>query len=142
MEPKLVEQYVGSGSVKLEYRDYAFLGPESDLAAEAGVCAEEQNKFWRFHDTIFANQGRENAGDVTPARLRAMAEASGLEMTAFDKCVASDRPQQQVAASLAEAKQQGINSTPTLFVNGQQTSGFDWATVQQTIEDALANQSG
>ena len=48
--------------VRFEYKDFAFIGPESIRAAEAAACADEQDWFWPFHDTLFANQRGENQG--------------------------------------------------------------------------------
>ena len=140
MEPQLVEGYVAPGKVRFEYRDYAFLGPESGLAAEAAVCAEEQDQFWQFHDTVFANQGRENTGNITEPRLRQMAEAIGLDLTAYDECMASDRPEQHVEADLAEARQLGVTGTPSVFVNGQKIDWQGWDGLKQEIDAALADQ--
>jgi len=57
---KIKEEYIDKGLAVLYYRDYSFLGPESVLASLASRCANEQNKFWEYHDIIFKNQKGEN----------------------------------------------------------------------------------
>ena len=61
-EPQIIERYVKTGKAKLVYRDYAFLGPESEDAAVAAGCAGEQGKFWEFHDYLYNHQRGENGG--------------------------------------------------------------------------------
>ena len=55
--PTIEEEYMLTGKVKLELRPIAFLGKNSWLAAQAAECANEQGRFWRFHDILYANQG-------------------------------------------------------------------------------------
>lgn len=139
MKPALVEEYVAPGRVRLEYRDYAFLGPESDLAAEAAFCAAEQNRFWRFHHTIFENQGRSNSGNFAEPRLRAMAEAVGLDLAAYDECMASERPAEHVAADEAAARELGIDSTPSVTIGGTEVEFQGYDGLKQEIDAALAD---
>ncbi len=117
--PQLVQDYIATGKIRFEYRDFAFIGEESTLAAEAALCAQEQGKFWEFHDTLFANQRGENVGSFTSARLERMAEIVGLDMGQFNSCLDSRRHQGEVEAMRQEGQSLGVNATPTFFVNGQ-----------------------
>jgi protein-disulfide isomerase len=123
VEPDLIDEFVANGTVRLVYRDFAFLdrgdpNGESQQSAAAARCAGEQAKFWPFHDYLFENQKDENAGNFRRERLDAIAAAIGLDRTAFDACMSGDGPEQAVAAETKEGEQAGVGSTPTLTVNG------------------------
>ena len=135
MKPLLVTDYVQSGDVLFEYRDYAFRGPQAVRAAEAAACAADQGAFWAFHDTLFLNQGAANA--FSDARLKAMAETLGLDTAAFNACLDSGEKLAQVEASLEEGRSQGIDSTPSLFVNGVEVPWQGWETLKQAIDASL-----
>src|SRR6185295_12416732 len=77
-EPQVVTTYVSRGQVKIVYRHFAFLGPESQWAAEASECADEEGKFWEFHDRLFASQAGENRGTFSKDNLKRIGEALGL----------------------------------------------------------------
>ena len=132
-----MSQYVEPGTVRFEYRDYAFRGPEAVRAAEAAACAADQGAYWRYHDTLFLNQSGPNS--FTDARLKQMAETLGLDTTAFNQCLDSGEKRAGVEASTAEAQAQGIDSTPTIFVNGTEVAEWhDFNAVKQAIDAELA----
>jgi len=113
VEPRLITDYITAGKLRLSYRDLLIIGPESHDAAIASRCADEQNAFWPFHDVLFANQAAENSGALTPARLRDMADAVGLDRTSYDACIADPSIKAQVDAETAQGLTRG-QSTPTL----------------------------
>lgn len=140
MKPQLIEDFIKPGSILFEYRDYAFLGEESRSAAEAAYCAADLDKFWNFHNTIFENQGKSNdSGALNERQLRAMAEQTGLDLEAYDACMASDAPNQAVEDMRAEALAAGVNSTPSIFVDGVQVDWQGYDTLKPAIEEALRN---
>ena len=61
-EPEFIEKYVATGDVLFKYVPFSFIGNESFQAAEAAYCAEEQGRFWDYHDMLFLNWNGENAG--------------------------------------------------------------------------------
>lgn len=63
------DEYVKTGKVKFYFRNYAFLGPESITAAQGAYCANEQGKFWQYHNFLFENQGPENSGTFSKENL-------------------------------------------------------------------------
>jgi protein-disulfide isomerase len=131
-------EYGDSGLVRFEYKHYAFLGPESNLAAEASACAAEQDKFWQFHDTLFANLRGQNQGSYSNPALKAMASALGLDESAFNSCLDSNRYRDDVHQQTAEAQQRGVSSTPTTFVNGESISGaVPYIQLRNLVEAAL-----
>lgn len=142
VEPRIVSTYVATGKVRFVYRDYAFLGEESLWAEVAARLADQQGKFWPYHDYLFANQAGENNGSFSLDRLREMARAVGLDMTKFDAGVevsaANALLQQVEPTEKADAEKLGIGSTPTVTVAGTALKGNDWATIQAAIDKALA----
>jgi protein-disulfide isomerase len=138
VEPSLVSQYVEPGKVKFEFRDYPFLGDSATRAAEAASCAANQNAFWQYHDTLYLNQSSANAFSDT--RLKQIAAALGLSTEQFDKCLDSGSAAQTVAQSKQDAEKLGVNSTPSIFINGAAVPWQGWDSLQQSIDAALAKQ--
>lgn len=135
-----METYADTGSVRFEYRHFAFLGAESTRAAEASECAAAQGQFWQYHDTIFANQRGENQGAFRDIVLENFAAALGLDTAAFNTCLDDRQYQDAVQADVAEGRARGVASTPTVFINGEKMDGlFSFAQLQPLIEAALAN---
>lgn len=112
------EEYVESGEVRIGYVHFAFLGPESQWAAEASECAAEQDMFWEFHDHLFANQNGENRGAFNKDILKGFAAQLGLNTTAFNACMDAERYAATVQNETAWAQSVGVQSTPTFVVNG------------------------
>jgi protein-disulfide isomerase len=140
VKPSLISEYVETGKVKFEYRDYAFRGPQAVRAAEAAACAADQGQFWRYHDTLFLNQSAPDA--FSDARLKQMAQTLGLDTAAFNSCLDSGEKREAVEASLAEGQGLGVDSTPTVFVNGAEAPWQGWESLKQAIDAELVKQAG
>ncbi len=139
-EPQLVTTYVATGKAKLVFHDFAFLGQESIDAAVAATCAEQQGKFWPYHDYLYANQGfTENSGAFAPARLLQIASAVGLDQATFNTCIADPATTTAVQQEHQQGVGAGIQGTPTIFVNSKQLTGYDLATISAAIDTALGN---
>jgi len=137
--PKLIERYAADPKVRYEFHPFAFLGPESVDAAMAALCAADQNKFWPYHDTLFANQRGENIGTFNRTSLRQIAQAVGLDMGQFDRCFDSGVKRRDVNDFLMEGRQRGVQSTPTFYINDQQILGAQpLEAFVNAIEQALA----
>jgi protein-disulfide isomerase len=138
IEPLLVAGPVTDGTVLFTYKDYAFLGPESLDAAVAMRAAEAlDGKFWDMHQIIFENQDRENQGAFSEERLAEMAVAIGLEREAFIAELANPEHPEAVQAERAEGEAAGVNSTPSLIVNGELIRGVpQWEELKSAIEAA------
>lgn len=114
-------------------------GNESRRAAEASECAAEQNKFWEFHATVFANQTGENVGTFPDRKLKAIADSVGLDMTAFNTCFDTSRHANVVTADETLARGLGVSGTPSLFVNGTRVQNpLDINEISQLIDAGLA----
>jgi protein-disulfide isomerase len=120
---QLAPQYVDTGKVRLIYRNFPVIGPESEQAAQAVECAGDQNKYWMFAAYLFANQGAENSGVFKAANLKAMAEKAGLDTGAFNSCLDGNKYRSRVQDELATGRQKGVTGTPTFFINGEKREG-------------------
>jgi protein-disulfide isomerase len=106
--------------VRLVYRHFPLdnIHPRARPAAEAAVCADEQGKFWAFHDAVFAN-----AKDLEDADLEKRAREVGLDLAAFQACRKDGRTQAIVERDVNDARAAGITGTPSFFVNGRMLGG-------------------
>jgi protein-disulfide isomerase len=142
VEPAIVDQYVEDGSVRLVFRNLAFLGDESHWAAVAASLAADQNLFWPYHDYLFANLRGENVGSYDLDRLQEIGEAVGLDMDQFREGLQLGNARERFAQIQAEARRDagalGISATPTVTVNGVPLLAPDPATVAGAIDVALS----
>jgi len=123
---QIIDTYVATGQVYFVYRNFPVLdrsgSTESRDAANATYCAADQNRFFEFHDMLFANRIGEGAGSFTMARLEAMAEQLGLD-EAFNDCSREIRYADLVITDTNAALEAGFNSTPSFRINGQSLVG-------------------
>lgn len=117
-EKQIIDAYAKTGKAKFVYRDFAFLGPESEWAASAAQCAREQDKYWQYHDYLYGHQNGENQGAFTKDNLKRFALALGLDAGSFNSCLDSDKYLSYVRKDTAEGRTLGVNGTPTNFING------------------------
>lgn len=140
VEPNLMKDYVNTGKVKFAFRQYAFLGQESTWAAEAAECANDQGKFWDFHNYLYQNQGSENSGTFAKDKLEAIAATLGLDTNKFDNCLDTDQHAKDVADELAAGQKSGVTGTPATFVNGMMVAGAQpYTTFQSLIDQEIKN---
>lgn len=142
-ETQIVQNYVNPGKVRMVFRDFAFLGPESTAASEAAQCAEDQNKLWAYHDALYsakvaddAKGGQEDDGFFSTAELLKLGQQTGLNMTTFTSCVQNNTDANIVAQEKGAASAAGINSTPTFLINGTVITGAQPYSVFQTALDS------
>jgi len=146
-EKQIEDTYVADGTVHFVYRSFGgFIGPESQAAAEAAYCAGDQNKYWEYHDILFANQTGENVGAFADRRLQAFAEALSLDMTAFNDCFNSNKYADRVQQDSVDGTAAGVTGTPAFYftytVNGEEkhrliAGAYPFSEFQTQIEEAL-----
>jgi protein-disulfide isomerase/plastocyanin len=137
--PQLEEKYIKTGKVKLVYRDFPLenIHPEARPAAHAAESADEQGKFWEFHDKLFENQASLGASNY-----KKWAEELGLDMKKFNDCVDTEKYAGEVSKDLADGSAVGVSGTPAFFVNGKLLSGAQpFSAFQAAIEAELAAMS-
>jgi protein-disulfide isomerase len=124
---RLVDEFVVPGTVRIEAKDIAFLGrgnPDESLELAAGAaCATEQDRYWQYHDLVFWNQGRENKGDHDAAFITQVADSAGVDLTTWEACFARSDVRPPISSRTQAAIAAGVQSTPTLIVNGQAVVG-------------------
>ena len=136
VEPQIIKDYVDTGKVKFVYKNLAFLGQESKDAANAALCAKEQNKFWEYHDKIYSSQSGENQGTFSVVNLKKFAVDLGLDASKFNSCLDGQKYNSQVQADIAEANKNGFQSTPSIAVGTVAVIGAQPYAQFKTIIDA------
>jgi protein-disulfide isomerase len=148
VEPSLVNKYAAAGQLRIEHNDIAILGrgdanDESMITAKGAYCANEQGKYWSYAHWIYNNQIGENRGDFNRDRVTQIAVAAGVEEQAFSSCLDGEAALTKVAATTSKATGLGINSTPTMYIGGQQIIGLkSVAELSALIDAELAKASG
>ncbi|MBI4300842.1 MAG: DsbA family protein [Chloroflexi bacterium] len=139
VEKQLESQYISPGKVKLVYRPYSFIGPESNWSAEAAYCANDQGRFWDYHDKLYDSQAGENKGTFSKANLKRFAKELGLDTNAFDSCLDSGKYSKTVQDDKKEGDRKGVQYTPTLFVDGQKIVGVpNYSDLDKLIKSELS----
>ncbi|MHC4549886.1 MAG: thioredoxin domain-containing protein [Planctomycetota bacterium] len=121
------------GEVRVAFRHFPLEGHrQAEAFAAAAVGAHEQGKFWAFADVLFRHHR-----DLDPQRVEEYAREAGLDLEAFRRCLASDRPRRVVAADCEEGRRLGVQATPGLFLNGVYFTGVP----DRRLVDALSRPS-
>jgi len=120
MTGEYIQDLIVTKKAKVAYHPLSFLGPESQLAANAAGCAADQGKFLDFHKTLFANQPRENSGTWNSSYFSTLSLVLGISDEAYDKCVANNDYKDWVVNVANEAAKRNVNSTPTVLINGKE----------------------
>ena len=107
--------------VRLVFRNFpvATSHPNATAAAEAAEAAGAQGRFWPMHDLLFTHQQALEPGD-----LRGHARTLGLDMDRFDREMAGHVHLAKVRADFHQGVLDGVNGTPTIFLNGQRFDGM------------------
>ena len=137
-EGELIEKYVKTGEVQLEFRHLTILGAESVRAAIASQCAADQNKFWEYQNKLFRVQAeagqfkaeKKDVGRFSDSNLKGYAQGLGLQKDTFDQCLDSSQHLDHVQQQLLDAKALGITSTPGFVVNGSPLGSGSPGTVE------------
>jgi protein-disulfide isomerase len=121
--------------VKIVFKDFPLPNhPQAPKASEAAHCAGEQNKYWEMHDQMFANQRALNVPE-----LKQYATALGMDAAKFNQCLDSGKHAALVASGLAQGEKMGVNSTPTLYINGRALIGAQpFEAFKQIIDEELS----
>lgn len=141
-EPQIIDTYVKTGRARFTFRNFSFLGQESDDAAVAALCANEQGKFWQYHDYLYSHQQGENQGAFAKVNLKQFAAVVGLNTLQFNTCLDSNKYLDKVQKDTEDGRTAGVSGTPTTFVNGEAINGaVPFSVLRNAIEGALAKAS-
>lgn len=140
IKPMIEAEFVTTGKAKFMYYDFPLTAshPNAFLSARAARCAEDQQKFWEYHDLLYRNQSRW-AGSPNPAGLfEDYAEELSLDSGTFERCLRSDQHADVVTANMELGAQLQVPGTPTIMVTqgrgiGRRVSG-SVESVREAIE--------
>jgi len=156
--PEIKQQY--EGKVRFVFRDFPLssIHPWAEKGAEAAGCANEQGKFWEYHDAIFQNQTAitqtyQTAAAAQPAdanaglaavvgTLKTTATDLGLDAAAFNQCLDSGSRAQEVQKDYQDGISYQVQGTPAFFVNGLLVSGAQPFANFKTVIDAALQSGG
>ena len=114
---QVLENY--PGKVRVVFRNFPLeFHKQAPKAAEAAMCAQEQGKFWEYHDVLFKNQDK-----LMPEDLKQHAQALGMDMAKFDQCFSSGKYAEVVKKDMEAGQKAGVTGTPAFFINGMMISG-------------------
>ena len=117
--PDLISQVVRKDAAKYDLRQYTIIGPDSTEAAKAALAAGEQGRYWNFVELFYRNQGTENSGYVTDDFLTNVATGAGVpDLDKWNQDRQSPKWDAALSKVQGETQSLGINSTPTVVVQG------------------------
>jgi len=125
-----------SDKIRIVFRDFPIesLHPGASKAHEAARCANDQGKFWAYHDKLFASPPKSS-----PEIFKALAKEVDLDGTAFEKCLESGKHQAAIKKDIEEGQRVGVTGTPVFFINGRMISGAQpLDAFVRVIDDELA----
>ena len=114
------EDFIKTGKVKIIFKDFPLNGLDSKLAAEASYCAQDQEKYWKYHDELYKNWGGERTGWITRESLTKFAEIVEIDVEKFNKCLDDHKYENKVNLLYEFGKEIGINATPSFLVFNDQ----------------------
>lgn len=136
---ELKSKYIETGKARFVFMDYAFLGDESTRAAQAARCANDQNRFWEYHDLLYTKQSGENEGAFVDDNLKQFAKELKLNEDEFNSCFDSNKYASQLNSDIVKADEYGVISTPTIYINGNKLEGIlPFSRYEELIETELS----
>jgi len=132
----IVKQMIAKYSeyIRFVYLDFPIVNihPLAVKASHAARCADEQGKFWQYHDSLFQNQDR-----LDEELFSILAEMNNLDKDDFDKCMASEKYLRNIQEQLDLGQELGVTGTPTFFINGHRLPGVIPSDVWDEIMNVL-----
>ena len=117
-EDDILKNYVETGKVRMIFKDYNIIGPDSITASHGAHCANDQGSFWEYHDILYSNWTGENNGWASSENLLKFAKEINLDIDEWSECMINVPHSQKILASNNDAKDLGITGTPAFFVIG------------------------
>ena len=110
------QDFIETGKAKLVFKDFPLNGADSVLAAEASHCAQDQGKYWQYHDELYNNWAGERTGWITRESLEKFATTVNLDLDKFNKCLDDHKYLESVNQMYEFGKEIGIDATPSFLV--------------------------
>ena len=139
----IIDNYIETGKVNLVFMDLPFLGRDSITAAQATYCADDQGKYWEYHETLYNFQEAIDNGWASKDRLVSFAVDLDMNMDEFNDCMDSSKYAKRVKANYDESQRFGAEATPTFLIispDGNMkkiTSAEPYSVFSQVIEPML-----
>ena len=131
---QVLEKYPGKVRLLFRHLPLDALHPQARSAAEASWCAQDQGKFWEYHDLLFANAPKAAQDD-----LKHYAEQIDLDMKTFESCLSQNAHRGSIQRDIDEVTKLGMSGTPAFFINGRPLSGAQpFEKFVQVIDEELA----
>jgi protein-disulfide isomerase len=143
---QIEKEYVSTGKVQYVYKHYPLdFHPNAKPAAVAAECANEQGKFWEYHDVLFEKQTQWETQDANASATTFKTFATGLklDMNKFNSCLDSNKYVEKVDKELQEGSTYGVSGTPTFYIGNEQegytqiVGAQPFTTIRQTIDQLL-----
>ncbi len=139
------KEYIETGMVNLVFKDFPLNGPDSVLAAEATYCANDQGRYWLYHDELYTNWAGERTGWITDNSLNMFAESVDLDIEKFNSCLDDHKYRQKVLDLEQFGRNIGIDATPSFLVFNDEKiikiTGNQPLDVFRKVIDELSNSS-
>ena len=135
--PLIKERLVETGQVRYVYYDFPLtqMHQHAFLASRAGRCANDQGRFWDYHDILYGRQPSWSSLSNATSYFIGLAEELGLDEGQFSSCLRSDEHQEEISRNIQLGQMLGVQGTPTLFVNMKRLGGVpDFAELQQIVQ--------
>ena len=146
-KPTIKSNYIDTNKANLYFVDFPFLGEDSDTAANASYCADDQGKFWEYHSTLYNNQGEINEGWANIDALKQFAVDLGLDTTEFNKCVDSNKHADRVSYNKNVGIEHDVEGTPVFIIvdsdgtteriNGPQSSSVFADVIDSMLDEPI-----
>lgn len=138
VESKIRKDYIETGKVKLVFRDFPLdqIHPFARAAAEVVACANEQGKFWEYHDVLFERQE-----EISTMDFFGLAQELGLNKNQFESCYKTRKYKNEIQSDLESGIKAGVQGTPATFINDKFISGISrvdpYQIFKTTIDELL-----
>ena len=117
-ENKILQKYVETGKVKMIFKDFNIIGPDSVNASHGAHCAKDQGLFWEYHDILYSNWTGENNGWASSENLLKFAQEINLDIDQWSECMVNGDNSQIILSSNENARSLELTGTPAFFVIG------------------------
>jgi protein-disulfide isomerase len=133
----IIKNYVNTGKVRLVWKDAPYHGDQAVQVHAAARCANEQGKFWDFHNLVFSQYGN-TQGEYNKENLKKLGLELKLNTDKYNMCVENDKYMQAMRDAITYAQGVGANGTPASFINGKLVSGAQpYTEFKKVIDEEL-----
>ena len=114
--PILKDEFINNGKIKMVFKDFPLNGDDSKIAGEAAYCAEDQDKYWDYHDMLYQNWAGERTGWIKLDVLYQFAKDTNLDLEQFTDCLTDHKYSKRVLENERYGIEIDVDATPTFLV--------------------------